>query len=276
MTRPKSSNPSRRDFIRWMAAGATCTVLPLATASYSTGWVSVERHELELPQWDANGFKVALLADLHTNSPREVIHASHALELAIAEKPDLIALPGDFVNWGDTPHLNFVRQALEPLHEAKCPVVATLGNHDYDCRNISGIIEAVSSSSAKVLRNGAIEVRGVTVAGVDDAIAHRHKPQFLADASFSKSLLTLFHEPDFIDTLPTNVSLQLSGHSHGGQICLPNGRPLHTPRGAWKYYAGYYPEAKVPLYVTRGIGTVGPRMRLFCRPEVSILTLRSA
>ena len=258
-----------------MTAGAITSVAPLSFGSFSTSWLSVERQELVLPKWDADGFRVAVLADLHTNSPDEVAHTTNALRLALAEKPDLIALPGDFVNWGDAKHLAYVRQSLEPLHDAKCPVVATLGNHDYDCRNISGIVEAVKSSSAILLRNQSIDVRGVTVAGVDDGIAKRHRPGFMADASMSKSLLALFHEPDFVEQVPTSVSLQLSGHSHGGQICLPGGRPLHTPKGAWNYFAGYYPDAKVPLYVTRGIGTVGPRLRIFCRPEVSILTLRS-
>ncbi len=90
------------------------------------------------------------------------------------------------------------------------------------------------------------------------------------------SLLVLFHEPDYVKITPTNVSLQLSGHSHGGQICLPGGRPLHTPYGANTYYAGYYANAPVPLFVTRGVGTIGPKLRLFCPPEVTILTLRTA
>ena len=90
----------------------------------------------------------------------------------------------------------------------------------------------------------------------------------------SKSLLALFHEPDFVSEVPKHVSLQVSGHSHGGQICLPGGYAVHTPFGAKKYKSGYYPDARVPLYVTRGVGTTGPDYRLFCRPEVTILTLR--
>ena len=259
-----------------MTAGAATAMVPVSLGSYSTGWLSVEHHDLFLPKWDANGFRVAIMADLHTNSQDEVTHAATAIRAAIREKPDLIALPGDFVNVANETHFAFLRKALEPLHDAKCPVVATLGNHDYDCRDISGVVSAIKTSPAILLRNQAIDIQGVTVAGVDDGLAHRHRPEFLADASLSRSLLALFHEPDYVDTLPTNVSLQLSGHSHGGQICLPGGRPLHTPRGAWTYFSGYYPDAKVPLFVTRGIGTVGPRLRIFCRPEVSILTLRSA
>jgi predicted MPP superfamily phosphohydrolase len=259
-----------------MSAGAVASLAPISLGSYSTGCLTLEKAELRLPKWDADGFRVALLADLHTNTPAEVMYAINAVKLAIEQKPDLIAIPGDFVNVSEPRHLGFVRQALEPFNDAPCPVIATLGNHDYDCRNINGIVSTIRSTKVVLLQNKAVEVNGVTVAGIDDAIAHKHQTEFLADGSFSKSLLALLHEPDFVDVMPTNVSLQLSGHSHGGQICLPGGRPLHTPYGAWNYFAGYYPNAKVPLYVTRGVGTVGPRIRLFCLPEVNILTLRGA
>jgi predicted MPP superfamily phosphohydrolase len=121
-----------------------------------------------------------------------------------------------------------------------------------------------------------VEVNGVTIAGIDDAIANRQRYDFLTGGNHSKSLVALFHEPDFVDEVPKHISLQLSGHSHGGQICLPGGFSVHSPFGARKYVAGFYPNARVPLYVTRGIGTTGPDLRTFCRPEVSILTLESA
>lgn len=276
MATKRDQKPSRRDLLRWMSAGAACSLLPMSYGSYSTGWISVEHHELHLPKWDADGFKVALLADFHANSPDAADYAASAIRMAIEEKPDLIALPGDFVNVSEAKHIGYLRRALEPLHDAHCPVIATLGNHDYNCNSVPKVISAVRESSAILLQNRAVEIRGVTVAGIDDGIFHKHRTEFLADGSFSKSLLTLFHEPDFVEVVPVNVSLMLSGHSHGGQICMPGGQPFHTPVGSWNYYAGFYPDAKVPLYVTRGIGTVGPRIRLFCRPEVSILTLRGA
>jgi hypothetical protein len=101
-------------------------------------------------------------------------------------------------------------------------------------------------------------------------------PAFIADGSYSPSLIALMHEPDFVSILPKKVCLQLSGHSHGGQMCLPMGVPIHLPRGGRLYVQGFYPHAPVPLYVTRGIGTTGLDFRTFCPPEVSILTLRGA
>ena len=259
-----------------MSAGALTSLAPLSFGSYSTGWISVERHDLRLPKWDADGFRIAIIAYLHTNTPGATAHAVNAVRLAVAEKPDLIAIPGDFVNVDGPKHLAYIRESLEPLHDATCPVIATLGNHDYSCGSVSDVIEAVRSSKAVLLRNEAVEVRGVTVAGIDDGLAGMYQFDFLSQSHASNSLLALFHEPDFVKYVPTEISLQLSGHSHGGQICLPGGHPIDTPLGAREYYAGFYPQAKVPLFVTRGVGTVGPRLRIFCRPEVTVLTLRSA
>jgi predicted MPP superfamily phosphohydrolase len=85
----------------------------------------------------------------------------------------------------------------------------------------------------------------------------------------------MLHEPDYVDDVtPAECSLQVSGHSHGGQMCLPFGRPLSLPRGARKYFGGFYPDAKVPLYVSRGVGTIGVDLRFFCPPEVTVLTLK--
>ena len=260
--------------LRWLTAGAATSLAATSYANYTTVGLSVERRSLLLPNWDANGFRVAVLADLHVDSQQDVDHTNAAIQLAVAEKPDLIAIPGDFITIGQKPNASLVLKSLEPLHEAKCPVVATLGNHDYDFKGICHIDSILRQSAAKLLRNESLEVSGITVAGVEDGIEKRYNVDFLSSGGFSRSLLALFHEPDYVDYVPKNVSLQLSGHSHGGQICLPGGIPLHTPIGSNQYYAGYYPNANVPLYVTRGIGTTGPRWRLFCPPEVSILTLK--
>lgn len=259
-----------------MTAGAISSLLPYSWASVSTGTPVVERHELRLPQWDADGLRVGLLADLHTNTPMEVTHAQNAIKLALAEKPDILMLAGDFINFGPPRFLEYLRQTLEALQEATCPVFATLGNHDYSCLNVEGVIEVLKASQATLLINESRDFQGITIYGFDDAISGVHEPESFIQGNYSKSLIAMLHEPDFVENVPFSVSLQVSGHSHGGQICLPGGVPVHVPIGANNFWRGFYPDARVPLYVTRGVGTVGPRLRLFCPPEVSILTLRSA
>ena len=75
---------------------------------------------------------------------------------------------------------------------------------------------------------------------------------------------------------PRGVDLQLSGHSHGGQVRLPGIGPLILPLLGVKYPMGLYRVGGMPLYVTRGIGMIAPAVRFNCPPEVTHITLRSA
>jgi predicted MPP superfamily phosphohydrolase len=250
--------------------------VPLGAAEGDTNSLSLEHYRLALPQWDAGGLRVAVLADVHMNRPRELAFALEAAKAAIEEKPDLILMPGDFINNSDHPRIAHLVKFLDAFREAKCPVVATLGNHDYAGGKPALLVNSFAASPVRLLRNETAEYQGVTVAGFDDAIWDLFRPDFLTPGRQSRSLLAMLHEPDFVSRVPTHISLQLSGHSHGGQVCLPFGYAVHTPYGAWKYSDGYYPEANVPLFVTRGIGVTGIPYRLFCRPQVAILTLDSA
>ncbi len=272
----ESSLTSRREMIKWAVSGAAVGFGGIALGSANTGDLHIERAELRLRQWDADGFRVGMASDLHTNSWLEVERARRAIQMLVEEKPDLIVLPGDFVNYGDPQSLRWIVESLEPLHEAKCPVLATLGNHDYSGKNVAGVIDALGQTAAKLLVNQSFELDGISIFGFDDAISADHDPVPIIRGNWSRSLLTLLHEPDLADAMPPGISLQLSGHSHGGQICLPGGIPMHMPIGAEKYNIGFYPNLPTPVYVSKGVGTVGPRLRLFCPPEINILTLRSA
>ena len=267
---------SRRDLLRWAGIGGTAALATGSLGAIQSSAIVVERRTLRLPKWDADGFRVAVVSDIHVNDAVCAARAKKAVRLALDENPDLIVLPGDFINFSWSYMIDGMVNSLEDLHDAKCPVIGTLGNHDYWTFNPHDIIEAIKKrTNVKLLRNESTDVQGVTIAGIDDALVKMHRPAFVSDLK-NKSVLVLFHEPDYVVETPKNASLQISGHSHGGQVCLPFGAPILTPFGAKRYKVGFYPEASVPLYVTRGVGTIGPPVRMFCPPEVSILTLRSA
>ena len=84
--------------------------------------------------------------------------------------------------------------------------------------------------------------------------------------------MLLVHEPDYADEAPPGFALQLSGHSHGGQIRVPGLPPLHVPKYSTHYPEGLQQGPHHPVYTTRGVGTTGPPIRLFCPPEVTVLT----
>jgi predicted MPP superfamily phosphohydrolase len=237
--------------------------------------IQVERRELRLPQWDADGVKVAVLADVHLDDEGVVALTQQAVELALKEKPDILVHLGDFTSTGLANYYPFISKAFEALRDTTVPKLAILGNHDKLAYGQKDLISTIESTGWNVLVNKRVEVQGITISGVDDPLRGKPDWSVVRESGASKSYISLVHEPDYVDQNSSNVSLQLSGHSHGGQICLPGGFSVHTPKGARNFIKGFYPGATVPLYVSRGIGTVGPKFRLFCPPEVSILTLRS-
>jgi predicted MPP superfamily phosphohydrolase len=275
---PPKSKPkfTRRDFLRWSGAGALGSVVPFIYADRSADWLSVEEIELRIPNWEADGFRAVVISDVHMTSDRHYRAALEAVWAAKQQKADVILAPGDFIDTSGPKALSYLREFCRRLGNAKCPVFATMGNHDYATTNPRAVIHEIEKSNIKLLRNEVAELDGVSIGGIDDALFDKHRPDVLATDKLSKSLLTMLHEPDYVDDMPKNVSLQISGHSHGGQICLPFGIPVHTPFGARKYIDGFYPDANVPLFVTRGVGTTGLPYRMFCRPQIAVLTIRQA
>ena len=122
-------------------------------------------------------------------------------------------------------------------------------------------------------RNGA----RLHLAGYDDFWAGA--PDFdgvAAQIPAREAAIALGHEPDFAIEVAAldKFGLMLSGHSHGGQIALPGGIPIHVPTYAHKFPRGWYDVNGMRLYTNRGLGTVGVPLRFCSRPEISVFTLR--
>jgi uncharacterized protein len=249
----------------------------------------VVRRTLSLIRWPErlNGFTVALLSDFHYD-PYFSVHPLHAaIPLVNDLHPDLIVLTGDFVT---APSFGNPRKAAalaEPcarlLRQMTAPhgLWAVLGNHDEDTDPVR-VTRALQSENIHVLANEsqAIERDGARfwLAGVRDAFSDAvDVPQTLRGIPAGEAVVLLAHEPDFADTVSRfPVDLQLSGHSHGGQIRVPFLPPLYLPELGKKYYAGTYRIGPLTLYTNVGLGTMGIAARLFCPPEITLLTLRAA
>jgi predicted MPP superfamily phosphohydrolase len=260
---------TRRALLAGGVGAAAYTVFPGYTGSEK---LTINRQTLHLPKWDADGFRVVQVSDIHANTAKQAARAKEAMRWAVAEKPDLIAFTGDFLDYATEEACGHVRDALDELHDANCPCYCVLGNHDWLCTDYKRLQTGVKKSRLKILYNKRVEVSGVTLVGIDDAIARHNNPHHVNWKGTSKSLLVMFHEPDYVGTIPKSASLMLSGHSHGGEVCLPFSLPLRLPAGAIHYHTGYYPHADVPLFVSRGVATCAP-FRLFCPPEINVLTL---
>jgi hypothetical protein len=115
------------------------------------------------------------------------------------------------------------------------------------------------------------------LAGVDDVWESQDRLDLVLEAlPDAGAAILLAHEPDFADVSAAagRFDLQLSGHSHGGQVIFPLRGPLVLPRYARKYPIGLYQVGGMLQYTNRGLGMIPPRVRFNCRPEVTVFTLR--
>jgi predicted MPP superfamily phosphohydrolase len=158
------------------------------------------------------------------------------------------------------------------------PVLTILGNHDH--WNDAHIVEgALHDRGITVLRNNAVPLergRGrIWIAGIDDALVQAADlGKALSDVPTSETTILLAHEPDFADYATRfPVDLQLSGHSHGGQVRLPGIGAVVLPAMAEKYPLGLNRVGALQVYTNRGLGVINPPVRFLCPPEVTFVTL---
>ncbi|MGC8856032.1 MAG: metallophosphoesterase [Anaerolineae bacterium] len=134
-----------------------------------------------------------------------------------------------------------------------------------------GVLEL--PNSIFTLRQGAALLH---FCGVDDVYEGQDRLQEVLDQLPEQGAAVLLcHEPDFADAAAASArfDLQISGHSHGGQVVIPFLGPLHTPKFAEKYPLGLYQVGKMWQYTNRGVGMARLPIRFNCRPEVTIFSL---
>ncbi len=248
-----------RPFMRFSPPGVDRVAVPLAG----------------LPP-DLNGFTVAHLSDIHLsqNVPLAVIERIVALTNSV--QPDVVVLTGDYV----TKDMNLAGECARTLGKlcAGRGVFAVLGNHDYWTDPLL-ITRLLRQNGVTVLINESrLLAPNLWLAGMDDIWSGRPDlGKALARVPAGAATILLAHEPDFADQAQGWGSLlQLSGHSHGGQVCLPFSKRPILPFLSWKYYAGLHRAGDILVYTSRGVGTIQPPFLFTCRPEVALLTLCSA
>jgi predicted MPP superfamily phosphohydrolase len=160
--------------------------------------------------------------------------------------------------------------------EARDGRFAVLGNHDHNV-GADQVTAAFASSGIPVLRNRSVPLPGQEnwyLTGLESHWSGKPNVACITNTPPSSHHLVLAHEPDAFDLLTDpRIALQLSGHTHGGQVRLPFVGAVCLPSWGKKYPAGLYTLGDRRLYVNRGIGTVDEHFRLNCRPEITLLTL---
>jgi predicted MPP superfamily phosphohydrolase len=278
---------TRRQFLRGAAAAGALAIAGDAIFMEPNRPLIVRR-EFLLPRWPErlNGFTIALLSDFHYD-PYFSVHPLHAaIAMVNRLSPDLIVLAGDFVSVpaaGDKKKGAFAAEPCARLLRqmtARHGLWAVLGNHD-DRTDPEHVTRALQTENIQVLANQSepIERDGgrIWLSGVNDVMSGTADlAKTLGTVPSDEPVILLAHEPDFADEASRfPIDLQLSGHSHGGQVRLPLLPPLYLPQMAKKYVWGTYHVGPLTLYTNAGLGTVDVPMRWNCPPEITLLTLRS-
>jgi predicted MPP superfamily phosphohydrolase len=252
-------------------------------------WLEVNRIPLAVRGLPAtfHGLKIAHLTDFHFGSHIPTGYLEEALERTQAEKPDLIALTGDFIDRGP----EHVGKAAKLFRHLKAPlgVYAVLGNHDFSVHTARGVrrhpelhrtvADALGTEGIRVLRNHAVRFDrdggGLVLAGVDDLWSLESDPHAaLADQCPDTPRVVLAHNPQSVELFGEHrADLVLSGHTHGGQIDWPGLGRILLGKKAKRWAAGLYPHNGGHVYVNKGVG-FGWRFRFGVRPEVAVFALQ--
>jgi len=275
---------TRRQFLNGLVAAPLVAVS--ATAAYAR---LIEPHNYLVSQTDIfihdlpgrfEGFRITQLTDVHHSKILGLSEVRRVVNLAQQTAPDLFVLTGDYT----TSYRRFIEPCAEALAQLKAPegVWAVLGNHDH-YTDPELTTRALERNHIVVLNNANTTIQrasdAIQLSGIDDSSwgATRWNRAFNGLKANLPTIL-LSHQPSVLDVGETqNVSLILSGHTHGGQINLPwLGAPARFATKDLKYAQGLFRRGDTQLYVSSGTGVIGLPVRLGVRPEIAVLRLRRA
>lgn len=238
-----------------------------------------------------DGYRIVHLSDLHNK--RFGSNQEHILEEIKKAKPDIIVITGDLVdsrNYDEEASCELVTGCMDIAQ-----VYYVTGNHEWRSGKFNSLEKKIKNSGAKILRNNSSEIKqgndSIHITGIDDPslsmeymtdkeiVSAELKKAVNENSSKPSFTILLSHRPElFSEYKKINFDLIFSGHAHGGQVRLPFIGGLAAPdQGLFpKYTDGKYVEDNSVMVVSRGLGNSIIPQRIFNRPEIVVVTLRSS
>ncbi len=253
----------------------------------NTDNITVMRETLEIPKLGAafDGIRIVQISDIHAGSWRTSKPLEETRRLIAEEKPDILVITGDFVNFHPE-ELKNIRADLERLR-APMGVYASLGNHDHymNARDHALLQSVVRNCGIRLLVNenhvfeqGSDRLQLVSIDNTGLGQDFGDLPRALVGTRSEDPTILLAHDPTFWDkevVRRREIELTLSGHTHGGQVGVNVfGTEFSVAQMVYKRWAGLYAVGDQQLYVNRGLGTIGPPMRIGIPPEITSFTLK--
>jgi predicted MPP superfamily phosphohydrolase len=222
-----------------------------------------------------DGTRLAVVSDIHLGPLTGTRHAGRIVDLINSVNADIVCVVGDLVD-GSVAELGRFATPLAEI-ESRYGAFFVTGNHEY----YSGFeqwVDEVARLGVRPLRNERVEINGLDLAGVNDlgGAQHGDAPDFgkaLGDRDTSRPVVLMAHQPVAArQAAPFGVDLQVSGHTHGGQMA-----PFNLLVGLEQpIVSGFGNVDGVPVYVTNGAGFWGPPVRVGAPPQVTVVELRAA
>lgn len=253
----------------------------------NTDNITVMRETLEIPKLGAafDGIRIVQISDIHAGSWRTSKPLEETRRRIAEEKPDILVITGDFVNFHPE-ELKNIRADLERLR-APMGVYASLGNHDHymNARDHALLQSVVRNCGIRLLVNenhvfeqGSDRLQLVSIDNTGLGQDFGDLPRALVGTRSEDPTILLAHDPTFWDkevVRRREIELTLSGHTHGGQVGVNVfGTEFSVAQMVYKRWAGLYAVGDQQLYVNRGLGTIGPPMRIGIPPEITSFTLK--
>ena len=224
------------------------------------------------------GMRIVAVSDIHLGSIIRKWSMHHLSDMIRKEKPDLVLFLGDLIDGSIAPVLRGDLLSHLTLPDLKYGCYAITGNHEY-ISNLQRSVPYIESKGIKVLKDEMVKLdNGVQIIGRLDRSANQGFGQgradlvkLLADADSTLPVILLDHQPFDIDSLAgTCVDLQLSGHTHNGQMW-----PLNlVTKAMYRISHGYGRSGNAQVIVSSGFGIWGPRVRIGTRPEIVVINLK--
>ncbi len=278
---------NRRSFLKQIltgifAASGTAVSGRLYAEFIEPKWTDIIHHTISDPLIPKgfSGITIAQFSDTHLGFQYSLDDLKKTIDLLNETIPEIVIFTGDLM---DKPNeYSQAEDTIKILKEIKAPLgkFAVFGNHDHGGNGTSFYQDIMEKSGFTLLKNKNIAIplgNGdvIHIAGIDEPMLGTPdwKDTMHAIPADGFNIL-LSHAPDLADrTREYPISLQLSGHSHGGQIQIPLLGPFITPPFAQKYTEGLYEIGSMMLYVNRGLGTTRLPLRFLSRPELTYFTL---
>ncbi len=274
----KRKRLTRREFLVGvgLAAGA---VYSTAIEPYLPRLERIRVSIPNLPQ-EFHGFQILQFTDIHRGPYVSEEKIIHGFELVKGENPALLVLTGDYVTFY-AKNADFVAKEIRQRFHPPFGIFAVYGNHEY-WSDVKTVTTAFQKYDLPILVNEHRRIQKdgaeIYLLGVDDVWEGKPSVEKACEGVPSDAVkILLCHEPDYADIAREySIVLQLSGHSHGGQIRVPFTKIAYYPYLARKYPVGLQrvENSQMWVYTSRGMGN-GLPVRFACPPEITVITLSS-